>query len=810
MKSRKGRLVRWLSAFSALAIFVAGCSFETKDFDALFGADYSVTNLDTAQSSVVLDRNGQLITTLRGEQDRTDVPLVNIPELIQNAVIAIEDERFWDHDGIDIKGILRAARSNVSAGGISQGGSTITQQYVGNVFLDRRDVSGSRKIEEIFMALRFEQRYTKEFILERYLNWVYFGNGAYGVEAAARQYFGAPDCVAQAVDEDNCFKVTELSIVEAATLAGLIQAPSRFNPYRNPTQARQRRNLVLARMLTNGYITTQEHEFARLEPIELVDDVPILEEEYPAAHFVEDVKQWFLDNEEFGENRDSRARLLFEGGLTIHTTIDLDLQAKTEAAVERALPRYRADGSENPDAAAVVMGTTSEDDGHILAMFGGRDFFGTRDDAKFNLASGSGRQAGSAMKPIGLAAALQSGIPVTSVWDSPREIEIDNWPVCGKPWQVRGGASDESITLVRATRSSINTVYAQLIERIRPQALVQMAERLGIGLGRIAPVCAAVLGTENVNMVELATVYSTFKRSGVRVEPIFVTRIVNPDGTLLFEAAPNLAPVLSASVANQISWVLTGAIERGTGRRAQLADGRTAAGKTGTSQNNADATFAGYTNARTTAVWVGYAEAQIPMTTEFEGKPVAGGTYPALIWKEIMDEMHDGLANEGFATPPSSSTTTTLGIAPETIVVPDLLGRLIDEQLQVQMQEEFFTLTIVERETTEHLAGTIFSQVPVAGTQAPGNVIITVEVAIEPQVTQFPELVGLLEGEAKQLITSAGLGVDTRIIANPEIAGETRPGRVWAQVPVAGDVAATSQIATIWVNPVAPTAPTAP
>ncbi len=792
---------RYLAALLTIAVITAGCSLETKDFDTLFGSDFSVAALDTAQSSVIVDRNGKLITSLRGEQNRTDVPLAEIPETVQNAVIAIEDERFWDHNGIDLKAILRAARSNVSAGGISQGGSTITQQYVGNVFLDRRDNTGRRKVEELFMALRFEQRYTKAFILERYLNWIYFGNGAYGIEAAARRYFGTPDCAQQGAGGNNCLKVTELSLVEAATLAGFIQAPSRYNPYLNPNEARDRRNLVLLRMFANDYITLEEYETARLEPIELVEDVPILEEQYPAAHFVDDVKQWFLDNEQFGETREDRSRLLFEGGLTIHATIDLDLQARTEAAVERALPRFREDGSENPDAAAVVMGTTPGDDGHILAMFGGRDFFGDRDDAKFNLASGSGRQAGSAMKPIGLAAAVQSGIPVTSVWEAPSEIEIDNGPVCGEPWEVKGGSGDESITLIRATRSSINTVFAQLIERIRPPSFVQMAERLGFGAGRIAPVCAAVLGTENVNTVELATAYSTFKRSGVRIDPIMVTRITNPDGTLLFESVPRPAPVLSASAANQITWVLEGAITQGTGRRAQLDGGRIAAGKTGTSQNSADATFIGYTPQRTAAVWVGYPVGQIPMSSEFQGRPVSGGTYPALIWKEIMDQMHDGVPLGEFPTPPTSSTTTTLPDTPDLIVVPDLFGRVVDEELELQMEEGFFTITVVERETADYEPGTIFMQVPAAGSETPGGVLITVEIAVEPSRDPVPNVVGLLESEAKQSLAGAGFGVLTRIIQNPDPGGETRTGRVWAQNPVEGTTDVVEQTVTIWVNP---------
>jgi len=334
----------------ALAVLAAGCSVEQSDIR------FDVDRLATAQSSRIYDRNGVLITELRGEQRRTDVTdIALIPEVVRNAVVAIEDERFYEHDGVDLKAILRAARSNVTAGGISQGGSTITQQYVGNVFLDRSEQTVTRKIEEFFMARRFEQFFTKDFILLRYLNWVYFGNGAYGIEAAARQYFGAPACELTASAPERaagaCLKVAELALEQAALLAGLIQRPSAFDPYRNPQDARRRRNLVLERMLSNGYITPDEHDRAVDEPIVLIEDVPLLEERYPAAHFVEDVKQWFLDNPAFGPTREYRTQLLFEGGLDIHTTIDLDLQAKAEAAVEAILP----DNGTNPDAAATVL-----------------------------------------------------------------------------------------------------------------------------------------------------------------------------------------------------------------------------------------------------------------------------------------------------------------------------------------------------------------------------------------------------------------------------------------------------------------------
>lgn len=789
-----------------VASLVAGaCSIETKDFDALFGEDFSVTSLETAQSSRVFDRNGDLIVELRGEQNRTDVDIEDIAQVMIDAVVAIEDERFWDHSGVDLKAILRAARSNVNAGGISQGGSTITQQYVGNVFLDRSEQTGARKVEEIFMARRFEEQYTKEFILERYLNWVFFGRGAYGVEAAARTYFGAPRCQTQqnvfvGQDDRDCLKVSELTLVEAATIAGLIQAPSRFNPFSNYEAARDRRDLVLLRMYANEYITEEEYEQALLQPIDLIADVPILEEQYPAAHFIEDVKQWFLDDPRFGATREERTTLLFEGGLDIYTTIDLGLQADAEAAVERVLPQVAGDGSLNPDAAAVIMGTTPEDDGHVLAMVGGRDFFAGDDDAKFNLASGSGRQAGSSMKPIGLAAALQIGIPVTRFYDATSPIEIDVPPVCGPIWKVRGG-TDGDRTLADATKWSRNTVYAQLMIDIGPQRFVEMSEALGIGEGRIQPVCAAILGTENVNMVEMATVYSTFARDGVRVDPVLVTRIDNPDGTQRYEHVANSTPVLNKTVNDQLTWALS-TVMTGTGWRAAL-DGWPSAGKTGTAQNNADATFAGYTRQRATAVWVGYPDEQIPMRTQFEGGKVEGGTFPALIWHELMTAAMQGFEPESFPTPPPSSTTTTLPEYPEEAVVPNLVGQEITQELYDQLIDEpdYWTLALVEVATRDFEPGRVFNQVPGAGQIVPGGSTITLEIAVEPELLPVPAVIGLSESEAKQQLAAAGYEVAVDVAADPDGGDTPTPGAVWAQDPGSGTLDDTVITVTIRVNP---------
>ncbi len=794
----------WIIVIGVLMVVGGACSWETPDYS------FDIQQLETAQSSRVYDRNGTLITELRGEQGRTSVTSIElIPEVVRNAVVAIEDERFYDHSGIDIKAILRAARSNVTAGGIGQGGSTITQQFVGNLFLDRSEQTVTRKMQEAFIARRFEQYFTKDFILLSYLNWVYFGNGAYGIEAAARQYFGAPACeqARTAIERGGgqCLKVTELKLEQAALLAGLIQRPSAFDPYRNPQDARRRRNLVLERMLANDYISEDEYNIAFDEPILLVEDVPLLEEEYPAAHFVEDIKQWFLDNPDFGPTRSDRTRLLFEGGLEIHTTIDLELQSRAEAAVEAILP---SNGT-NPDVAATVLGLEGSEDGHVLAMVGGRDFFGDDEDAKFNLASGKGRQAGSAMKPIALATALSTGYSVTETYEAPDEIIIDRPEVCGPVWTVRGGRGSTpeepvEIDLIRATRSSINTVYAQLIVDVRPANFVTMAEDLGLSPGRIAPVCAGVLGTEDVNTLELANMYATIARSGSRVDPVTVTRVLRQDGTALYQHVSTPVRVLDPSVADMLTWVMEGTITQGTGREADI--GRPAAGKTGTAQNYADATFVGYTPQRATAVWVGFPEAQIPMVPPTTDVRVSGGTYPAQIWREIMTEMHDGIPPTPLRYP-ATVPTTTQPPSQELVEVPDLRGREFDESLiTAELAEIGLRFTAVEVPTSDYEADTIIGQAPAPKSQQPEGATVLVEVAVPETlvIVQMPDVIGVTEGEARGVLAAAGLAVEVQLATyfdaeTAEFAGQ--PGVVWDQQPEAGSSLTSGDSVTITVNP---------
>ena len=298
--------LRLLCVVLSFASVATSCyRYETREFE--------ITIPEQAESSVVVARDGRPITTLVAPENRTSArTLFEIPLLVRNAVIAIEDERFYVHDGMDLKAIIRAARTNLEAGGISQGGSTITQQYVKLAIIQNSERTASRKLEEIWYATRLEDEYSKNFILLQYLNTVYFGHGAYGVKAAAQTYFNKD--------------ISQINLAEAAMIAGIIQLPGRYNPYINYSKSLRRSHVVLDRMLANEFITDEEHAAAVANPPRLEEYSARLETRYPAGHFVEEVRRWFLDNPAFGPSRGVRERLLFEGGLRIETTVDLDLQ----------------------------------------------------------------------------------------------------------------------------------------------------------------------------------------------------------------------------------------------------------------------------------------------------------------------------------------------------------------------------------------------------------------------------------------------------------------------------------------------------
>ncbi len=702
------RAVGWLVPVALTVALGAGsCSYQTRDLRVSLPA--------TAQSSFIYDAEGRLITTFRGEQHRRNLETLDeVPRILQDAVVAIEDERFWQHQGVDLRALMRAARSNISVDGVLQGGSTITQQYVGRAFLDRTEITASRKIEEIALALQLERAYTKEFILLQYLNTVNFGEGAYGVLTAAREYFDK--------------HLDELTLAEAALLAGLIQAPSARNPYENRESAIQRREAVLQRMLVNDWISDREFAQARTEPLRLAPRVATLEEEYEYGHFVEEVRQWIINDPRFGATPDERVRLLFEGGLSIHTTLRPDVQHAAEAALTAILP-WEA----GPSAAIVVI---HNDTGHVQAMVGGRDFFGDSPSARFNVATQGGRQAGSGFKPFVLAAALEQGIQMSALYPAPSEIEL---PIPGleETWEVSNFSATGGgglMTLREALARSTNTVFAQLMVDVTPTNGVAMAQRLGVE-SPLQPVLAAVLGSENVTTLDMAAAYSTFARRGIYIRPTMVTRVTRLDGTVLYEHEPNSTRVLDSRIADEMTDVMRDVVETGTGRRAAL-EGRQVAGKTGTAENFVDAGFTGYTPQYTTSVWVGFPEAQIPMEPPTTERDVTGGSYPAEIFQLVMADIHKGLASESFT--PSVATTTTTQY-PQEVEVPSVINLPL-EKARTAIEEAYLTVLVSEVVRADAEAGTVVNQIPRSTELASGGSTVIIEVAVEPPEPDPAEL----------------------------------------------------------------------
>jgi penicillin-binding protein 1A len=553
------------------------------------------------ERSQVYDRNGKLIDVLHDEQDRIVVPLSSVPKVLQDAVIAAEDERFYHHHGIDDRGILRALVANLVQGGTVQGGSTITQQLVRNAYPDLKDRSVVRKVKEASLASQLEDRMSKAQILEAYLNRVYFGAGYYGVEAASRGYFGK--------------HAADLSVAQAATLAGVIREPERANPRGAPARAAQRRDTVLQQMAKLSMITPAAAANAEAAPMK-VQPPRESGENYP--WFMDALKRQLLADPRLGNSVAERNRELYEGGLRIDTTLDPTMQSQAEQAAANWRP------ASGPDVAIVSIDPRS---GGVRALVGGRNF----EKRKYNLAVQAERQAGSSFKPFVLAAALNDGISPDSLWES----SGFSATVCGRPWSVsnyEGGGSGR-ITLRDATARSVNGVYARVMAQLCPAKVVSMAQRLGVSvLGSQAHEPSIALGTANVTPIEMASAYATFADLGVYHQPVLFTRISH-HGKTLFESSTKGEQRISPQLAYEVTNVLEGVVQGGTGTAASL--GRPVAGKTGTTQDYRDAWFVGYTPQLSTAVWMGNPEQEVPMT-DVGGIRVTGGSYPARIWHDFM------------------------------------------------------------------------------------------------------------------------------------------------------------------------------
>ena len=557
------------------------------------GTFKSEKEIDEGANSKVYAADGTLLGIIDANIIREPVDLKTIPKLLQQATIAIEDENFYEHDGVDFSAIIRATVENVEAGEIEQGASTITQQLVRNLYIKQPEDTLERKLTEAKWSMEFEEDYTKNEILEKYLNTATYGTNsgdtAVGVEAASQIYFNKP--------------IDEINIGEAALLAGLPQAPSQYNPFTAADAATKRRNLVLDAMLDQDYISAGEHRKWSRAGLGL--ERGLRYDQFRYRYFFDYVQQELIDR--YGTNT---ARV---GGLEVYTTLVPSLQDTAEKAILN---------NPIPTGAAAALVSTDVETGEIKAMASSTNY----DDSKFNLAAQGRRQPGSSYKPFALAAAVEQGIdPDTTTYPAPQTIVLPEYPGGPVTWDVSGGAGKSS-TLRNATANSINTVFAQLVTDIGPEAMNDTAHRMGI-TSPTQDVPAEVLGTASVSVLEMSNAYATFANGGVHHDPTAINRVEFPNGDL-DELDPSTGKrAFSDGVAYEVADVMKGALEYGTA--AGLGIGCPASGKTGTTEGQADVWFVGYTPNVSTAVWMGSPNDRTPM-------PGYGGTLAAPIWQDYM------------------------------------------------------------------------------------------------------------------------------------------------------------------------------
>jgi membrane peptidoglycan carboxypeptidase len=608
------------------------------------------------QRSVILDRHGHTMATLYATEDRAPIPLKDVSSGVISAVVAIEDRTFYSHRGVDPKSILRALFRDVHSGALAQGGSTITQQLVKNTLIENPKRDLKRKVREAVLAMRLEEIYTKDEILERYLNTVYFGRDAYGIRAASERYFNQ--------------RPIHLNIPQAAMLAGMISAPSAYDPILHPAAARSRRHQVLVAMRETGVIDNATvAAFDRYPLPKRAYDVATIR---PTSYFVSEVVQRLLADPRMGPNVPTRRNRIYHGGLRITTTYDPDLQELAESAVKRTI----ADAAANrPIPVTGALVAIDNSNGAVRAMVSGSGDASGQGylHQQFNYATGANRQVGSAFKVFTLATALENGYSPDDTISGSRCTIPPGLTTDGKPYSP-GGETLGTISLRTAITDSINCAFVRLSVALGadpanpnaqgyarasagPQKVIDVAHEMGV-TSRLQPFTSLTLGTEGVSPLDMASAYSTLANDGVHRPPIFVTKVQGPDRKIVFQellSGHHPTQVMPVNVARTETEMLFGPVRNGTAARTLSDFPRPAAGKTGTTDRNVDAWFVGFTPQLTTAVWMGDpAGDTISMNPFFGGGQVFGGTIPARIWRAFMDPAHLQLPVLYF-TPPDAS-----------------------------------------------------------------------------------------------------------------------------------------------------------
>jgi penicillin-binding protein 1A len=560
---------------------------------------------ELGSNSFLYARDGSRLGAVPSSRNREPVPLARMGKWLPAATVAIEDRRFWQRSAaLDYEAIGRAAIANFRAGRTVQGGSTIQQQLARDRYLrDRRPVL-SRKLKEACLAVQLSRRMPKRRILETYLNGAFYGHHAYGAQAAARTYFSRP--------------ARRLTLQQAAMIAGLPQAPSHFDPIGRPAPARERRNEVLAAMRATGDITAARYTAAVRRRLRLRQSGRY--RRIHAAPFFEATRRELADR--YGR---WRTRL---GGLRVRTTLDPRLQRLARGALE--------DWLQLPTDPAGVLVAIEPSTGAVRAMAVRTP---GRRGLRFNLATQARRQAGSTFKVFTLTAAMESGIPLSSVWQGPSSLSIsERWCLNGdEPWQVHNYADEAegTMTLLEATAHSVNTIFAQVALRAGISHVVDVARRMGVE-SPLAPVCSITLGPEGVSPLEMTSAFATLAARGSHHRPALVERATAaPDGRVLERLSAAGDRALTRDVADRVTYALAGVVRNGTGAAADF--GRPAAGKTGTAEDFKDAWFCGFIPQLAACAWIGHPSAEIPMAGVAGFAQVVGGSVPARIWHDFME-----------------------------------------------------------------------------------------------------------------------------------------------------------------------------
>lgn len=633
-RSREPR-TRTRIKFLRIAFVAAGILF-LSGISVLFGMMMAVapdvkrlsadTKFQTAKNSTLYDRENHFLSELTSDEGRVILGSKSIAPVMKQAVVAVEDQRFYEHKGVDLRGVARALANDLSGGPI-QGASTIEQQFIKVVSKAQDERTIPAKIRETALAYHLSHKWSKDKVLTEYLNAIYYGNGAYGIESAARTYFGRDgEFVGCGERKNPC--ASHLRPAQAAFLAGIINSPTANDPVENPVDSQQRRDMVLRKMRDQGMLNPVAYQEALSESIPTEDQIqpPKVRLSNPGSgYFVGWIRSQLV--------HDVGARTAFEGGLSVRTTLDAKMQKAAEESIGAWL------GGSGPTASMVVIDNGT---GEVRAMVGGSNF----EDHPFNIATQGRRQPGSSFKPFVLASALRAGISPGSTWSS-KKIEFTVNKKTGEKFQVNNYENNYSgiTTLANATAFSDNSVFAQVGIKVGTKKVARLASEMGIRTP-VSSNYAVTLGAPKVGVtpLDLAHAYETFATGGKRISgtlgapnrgPVGMLSINGPDDENDEENRKTAKRVISEDVARQTMGILTGVVRIGSGKNAAV-PGHVVWGKTGTTENYGDAWFVGSSEDLTVAVWVGYPDQTKPMLTEYQGSEVAGGTFPAQIFRTFM------------------------------------------------------------------------------------------------------------------------------------------------------------------------------